>query len=124
MSYFDCLLTGHHIYTNVMGVDPDLPVAEEGDIRRVCLQQKWLPVYRFQHVYLCFLYGFLSLKFRLQDITCTIIDHSNGNIRVNDLGWKETTGQILSKVITTVTILSLANLLNSVIITNLCTRYV
>ncbi|GAV01754.1 hypothetical protein RvY_12413 [Ramazzottius varieornatus] len=92
-------ILGHHIYTNVMGVDPDLPVEKEGDIRRVCWQQKWAPAYRFQHVYLCVLYGFLALKFRIQDITSTIIDHSNGNIRVNDLGWKETTGQILSKLV-------------------------
>ncbi|OQV18149.1 Delta(5) fatty acid desaturase A [Hypsibius exemplaris] len=90
-------ILGHHVYTNVMGIDPDLPVAATGDIRRVCLHQRWSPVYRFQYVYLSILYGLLALKFRLQDITDTVVDKTNGKIRVNDLGWRETATQLLSK---------------------------
>jgi fatty acid desaturase len=80
-----------------MGVDPDLPIKKTGDIRRICWQQKWLPLYRFQHVYLCVLYGLLALKFRLQDLTDTVLDKSNGNIRVNDLGWTEILSQLVTK---------------------------
>ena len=86
-------------YTNVMGIDPDLPVTKVGDIRRVCAQQTWMQRYRFQYIYLCVLYGFLAIKFRLQDITDTIVDQSNGKIRVNNLGWTETAGQLLSKTV-------------------------
>jgi fatty acid desaturase/cytochrome b involved in lipid metabolism len=90
-------ILGHHVYTNVMGVDPDLPIKKTGDIRRICWQQKWLPLYRFQHVYLCVLYGLLTIKYRLQDLTNTVLDKCSGNVRVNDLGWTETLSQLLSK---------------------------
>lgn len=26
---------GHHIYTNVMGSDPDVPQKKDGDVRRI-----------------------------------------------------------------------------------------
>ena len=74
---------GHHVYTNVMGVDPDLPASKVGDIRRICRQQQWGWVYGFQHVYLTVLYGLLALKFRLQDLTDTWWKRENGMIRVN-----------------------------------------
>jgi fatty acid desaturase len=73
---------GHHVYTNLMGADPDLPVVVEGDIRRLTSFQKWLPQYKYQHIYLLFAYGFLALKFRVQDVI-GMIDHTNGPIRVN-----------------------------------------
>jgi hypothetical protein len=57
---------GHHIFTNVNGVDPDVPAAKDGDIRRISSYQNWAPAYRFQHLYLPFLYGFLGFKFRIQ----------------------------------------------------------
>lgn len=63
---------GHHIYTNILGADPDLPVAEIGDIRRIVPRQMWSFAYRFQYMYLPPLYGLLALKFRFQDLTETI----------------------------------------------------
>src|SRR5207247_2194408 len=52
---------GHHIYTNVLGADPDLPVVMDGDLRRVSRLQRWAAIYKFQHIYLFFLYGLLGL---------------------------------------------------------------
>ena len=71
------------MYTNVMGADPDLPVKESGDIRRITPFQSWFGFYRWQHVYLMVLYGVLGIKSRIQDITDTILDGTNGAIRVN-----------------------------------------
>ena len=88
---------GHHLYTNVMGVDPDLPASKVGDIRRVCGKQSWAWVYGFQHVYLCVLYGVLAIKFRIQDLTDTWYAQANGMIRVNDPGLTDKVGQLVSK---------------------------
>jgi len=82
-SWYNQHTIGHHVYTNIMGADPDLPVKEEGDIRRITPFQKGGALYRFQHVYLMVLYGVLGLKFRIQDVTDTILDETNGSIRVN-----------------------------------------
>eukprot|EP00475_Leptophrys_vorax_P014975 TRINITY_DN2125_c0_g1_i1.p1 TRINITY_DN2125_c0_g1~~TRINITY_DN2125_c0_g1_i1.p1 ORF type:complete len:460 (-),score=121.47 TRINITY_DN2125_c0_g1_i1:91-1470(-) len=76
-------ILGHHIYTNVLGADPDLPVADEGDIRRLTVLQKWLWPYRFQHLYLPILYGLLAVKVRLTDFTATMMQGVSGPIRVN-----------------------------------------
>lgn len=82
-SWFNQHTIGHHVYTNIMGADPDLPMVEVGDIRRITPFQKWSGFYRWQHLYLMVLYGVLGLKFRVQDVTDTIIDGTNGAIRVN-----------------------------------------
>lgn len=82
-SWFNQHTIGHHVYTNIMGADPDLPVTEDGDIRRITPFQKWTGFYRWQHLYLLVLYGVLGLKFRVQDVTDTILDCTNGAIRVN-----------------------------------------
>jgi fatty acid desaturase len=85
------------VYTNVMGADPDLPVKESGDIRRITPFQESLGFYRWQHVYLMILYGVLGLKFRIQDITDTIIDGTNGAIRVNQQSSWDLAMQVCSK---------------------------
>jgi len=82
-SWYNQHTIGHHVYTNIMGADPDLPMAETGDMRRITPFQKLTSFYKWQHVYLMVLYGLLGLKFRVQDITGTIIDGTNGAIRVN-----------------------------------------
>lgn len=48
-----------------------------------CVVQSWKALYRWQHVYLPILYGLLTFKFRLQDITDTYWKRESGNIRVN-----------------------------------------
>ena len=74
---------GHHIYTNVFSVDPDLPAARTGDLRRIVPSQMWAGVYKYQHLYLPLAYGLLAIKFRLQDISSLWASGSNGAVRVN-----------------------------------------
>jgi len=89
-------IIGHHVYTNVVGADPDLPMVLEGDIRRVSRVQKWFSFYQFQHIYLFVLYGVLGLKFRIQDLTDTLWKQTSGPLRVN-LPAEEPRRQLLSK---------------------------
>jgi cytochrome b involved in lipid metabolism len=82
-SWLNQHIVGHHIYTNVIGADPDLPVNFKSDVRRIVERQLLRPIYQFQHLYLPPLYGVLAIKFRLQDIFETFIALTNGPIRVN-----------------------------------------
>jgi len=75
-------IVGHHLYTNVLGADPDLPVDVKGDMRRVAPHQFWAFAYKFQAFYLAILYCMLALKFRVQDIV-VVVSLQNGPIRVN-----------------------------------------
>lgn len=77
---------GHHIYTNIMGTDPDLPASLSGDLRYIVPRQVHQFVYSFQWIYMPVLYGLLSIKFRIQDLTYTFGSEVNGAIRVNPLG--------------------------------------
>lgn len=89
---------GHHIHTNVMECDPDLPVSFEDDLRRLVPKQVWHAKYRYQHMYLLPLYGLLGLKFRIQDILCTFVDRNNGPIPVNPISALTWAKQVASKV--------------------------
>lgn len=83
VSWLNQHIVGHHIYTNVAGADPDLPVNFKSDVRRIVERQVLLPVYKFQHLYLPPLYGVLAIKFRLQDFFETFVSLTNGPVRVN-----------------------------------------
>lgn len=89
---------GHHVYTNVMGADPDLPVALSGDARRLLPQQLWTGIYAYQHIYLPPLYGILGLKSRVQDIFEVFSQHTNGPIRVNPISTQDYLRQAASKL--------------------------
>jgi cytochrome b involved in lipid metabolism len=54
-SWYHQHIVGHHIFTNVNGVDPDVPASKEGDIRRISSFQTWVPMYKFQHLVLTIL---------------------------------------------------------------------
>jgi linoleoyl-CoA desaturase len=49
----------HHTNTNVMGLDTDI---EQMPFARLAPEQPWKPWYRFQHVYIWALYGFLVVQ--------------------------------------------------------------
>ncbi len=49
----------HHGNTNVVGVDNDI---SQSPFARLAPQQPWRPWHRYQHVYMWFLYGFLTIK--------------------------------------------------------------
>ena len=55
-------VVGHHAYTNVEGVDPDIRCAPAKDIRRVNEHQPHETYHGMQHVYLALAYGLLSFK--------------------------------------------------------------
>jgi len=85
MSWYHQHVLGHHLYTNIMGVDPDMPFANEGDLRYLVKQQKWRNLYKYQHIYMPLLYGLLSIKFRMQDFSWTFLSEKNGAIHVNSI---------------------------------------
>ena len=72
-------VVGHHAYTNVEGVDPDIRCAPEKDIRRVNEYQPHESYHRLQHIYLLFVYGLLSIK------SC-FIDDFNALVS-GEIGW-------------------------------------
>ena len=72
-------VVGHHAYTNVDGVDPDIRCAPEKDIRRVNEYQPHESYHRLQHIYLVFAYGLLSLK------SCFIDDFNA--VASGEIGW-------------------------------------
>ena len=45
-------VVGHHVYTNVISIDPDCPMEKYGDLRRLMPCQLWNPRYRLQWIYL------------------------------------------------------------------------
>ncbi|ETM02781.1 hypothetical protein L917_00858 [Phytophthora nicotianae] len=97
LSWLNQHVVGHHIYTNVAGADPDLPVDFKSDVRRIVYRQVLLPIYKFQHIYLPPLYGVLGLKFRVQDIFETFISLTNGPLRVNPHSVGDWVEMIISK---------------------------
>lgn len=54
-------VVGHHAYTNVEGIDPDIRCSEK-DVRRVNEYQPHEPYHALQHMYLAVMYGLLSFK--------------------------------------------------------------
>lgn len=90
---------GHHVYTNVMGADPDLPTLMNGDPRRLVHEQVFAPMYRWQHIYLPPLYGVLAIKSRLQDLTEVFSRLTNGPIRVNPIATQDYLRMVSSKCI-------------------------
>jgi linoleoyl-CoA desaturase len=54
----------HHANTNVVGKDTDI---DQSPFARLAPDQPWRPWHRYQHLYLWFLYGWLSVKFLVAD---------------------------------------------------------
>jgi fatty acid desaturase len=52
-------------------------------MRRLVPKQALVSLYRFQHVYLPVIYGLLSLKVRVSDVTDFLFYRTNGPLRVN-----------------------------------------
>ena len=76
-------VVGHHVYTNIMCIDPDCPPTNDGDARRIAPNQKYYKRYAYQFIYLPILYSIYAFKNRAQDISQTLSQKLNGNIRVN-----------------------------------------
>lgn len=89
---------GHHIYTNIFKADPDLPIKESGDVRRLVTKQVWKEICKYQHIYLPFLYGLLGVSMRISDVSEVFTAHTNGPIRVNPHGFLGQLEHIVSKL--------------------------
>ncbi len=90
-------VVGHHIYTNVQSIDPDLPTAANGDMRLITPQQNMAWFYRYQHIYLLPLYGLFTFKSRIQDIQI-YLERLNGPIAVNPVTPTQWARLVLSKL--------------------------
>lgn len=75
------VVLGHHPYTNISGVDPDVSV-EPFSITRFLPSQRWKKIYSIQHIYAPFLYGLFTHFGKLQDITA-YLNQSVDNIPMN-----------------------------------------
>jgi len=52
----------HHTYTNIDGIDDDIA---NGPLLRLCSTQKWMPIHRFQFLYMFILYGVSTLAWMM-----------------------------------------------------------
>lgn len=53
----------HHSFTNVDGIDDDIA---NGPLLRQCTTQKWMPIHRFQFIYMFVLYAISTLAWMLR----------------------------------------------------------
>merc|ERR1712205_46910 len=72
-------VAGHHAFTNVESIDPDIRCDEKNDVRRVNYMQPHAFFHKAQHVYLALMYGLLSFK------SCFFDDFSAR--KNNKIGW-------------------------------------
>ena len=82
-------VVGHHAYTNVEGVDPDIRCSPEKDIRRVNEHQPHEAYHPLQHVYLFFAYGLLSFKSCFADDFNAYASGRIGWVKVAKFTWGE-----------------------------------
>jgi len=81
-------VVGHHAYTNLDGMDPDIRVTDK-DVRRVTQHQPWHSYQRYQHLYLALLYGLLSLKSVLVDDFAALSEGRIGPVAISKLTARE-----------------------------------
>jgi len=70
---------GHHSYTNIKSLDPDIRTGEN-DIRRITRFEKILNIHKYQYIYLPILYGLLVVKSVLMDDFVQLYNQFIGNI--------------------------------------------
>lgn len=69
----------HHSYTNVTGVDGDIDL---GIFGRLSPHQKRYGFHKYQHLYLWFLYGFLTFKWQFHDDASALLRGRVGECKV------------------------------------------
>ncbi|MBI5088988.1 MAG: acyl-CoA desaturase [Actinobacteria bacterium] len=65
----------HHGNTNVVGYDLDI---DQMPFARLAPQQQWHPRHRYQHIYMWFLYGFLTLQWLVLGDFSTLVRGKQG----------------------------------------------
>jgi fatty acid desaturase len=81
-------VVGHHAFTNVDGLDPDIRVTA-GDVRRFAPSQPWHPWHALQHVYLSFLYCLLAAKGIFVDDFVALATGRMGPVPLAPMGFLE-----------------------------------
>lgn len=69
----------HHTYPNIKGHDEDIEV---GALARICPHNKRYFLHRFQHIYIWFLYGFISVKWHFWDDYCKFAKGSINGVKI------------------------------------------
>ena len=72
-------VVGHHAYTNVVGVDPDINVTAS-DPRRYANTHPRYSIHKYQHIYVMFLYSLMSFKTFLVDDFMSVLKSKLGPI--------------------------------------------
>ncbi|XP_044175764.1 acyl-lipid (8-3)-desaturase-like [Acropora millepora] len=77
---------GHHPYTNIDGVDPDITTAEKyrPELVRIKWSQSWLPRHFYQHIYVPLVYCWTGAWTRFQDVSSFFFYKRHKNIRLNE----------------------------------------
>uniref|UniRef100_A0A1X7URQ1 Cytochrome b5 heme-binding domain-containing protein n=1 Tax=Amphimedon queenslandica TaxID=400682 RepID=A0A1X7URQ1_AMPQE len=75
---------GHHSYTSVDGVDPDVYTTDHNDVYRLKERQKWIRTFRLQYIYMPVLYSLLTMKMKIQDCF-DVVTLRKGPISMNPL---------------------------------------
>eukprot|EP01087_Luapelamoeba_hula_P000145 TRINITY_DN10089_c0_g2_i1.p1 TRINITY_DN10089_c0_g2~~TRINITY_DN10089_c0_g2_i1.p1 ORF type:complete len:458 (-),score=57.87 TRINITY_DN10089_c0_g2_i1:81-1454(-) len=73
---------GHHPYTNLSDVDPDVHT-NDTDFRRIKSDQTLMSHYSLQKFYAPLVYGLLAVKFRISDVQMMVFSKTNGKIALN-----------------------------------------
>jgi fatty acid desaturase len=81
-------VVGHHAFTNLDEMDPDIRV-KDPDVRRVTQHQPWQQYQAYQHIYLGVLYGLLALKSVLVDDFLALSSGSIGSVSISKLTLRE-----------------------------------
>lgn len=87
------LVIGHHAFTNVVNVDPDVTLPAPGPLR-ISGAQPWFWYYQFQNVYWPFLYSQLVLGRRLGEFHSLFLVGRVSNVPMNRPGAVESAWSI------------------------------
>jgi linoleoyl-CoA desaturase len=72
----------HHTFTNIDGLDDDIA---NGPLLRQCTSQKWMPMHRFQFLYMFILYGISTLSWMLRTDFKWYFTRKINNTRINKI---------------------------------------
>jgi linoleoyl-CoA desaturase len=86
----------HHTYTNIDGIDSDIAYSP---LLRQCRTQKWLPVHRFQYIYMFFLYAISTLGWVLASDFVKYFSKRIHTTKINRISRKEHLVLWITKVV-------------------------
>lgn len=90
-------VVGHHVHPNYDELDPDV-ATKRADFWRIKPFQEWCPHYIYQHIYMPFLFTFLSIKMKVQDFHSMLVLRK-ADMPMNPPGRQEWLLLILTKAV-------------------------